>query len=114
MTEAQILQQQDRSADASPAKSLGGDLKKLRQLLRTTARDYLRRLENELEDVAIWTQAQARAPKLSRSTIRDLRDMVTLIRKLEVKPAKGRRKDLKKLDETISELRELIGEDPTR
>lgn len=114
MTEKQILQQQDRSADASPAKSLGEDLKKLRQLLRTTGRTYLRRLENELDDVAIWAKAQTRAPQLSRSAIRDLGDMVTLIRKLEIKPAKGRRKDLKKLDETIGELRELIGEDPTR
>lgn len=114
MTEEQLLQQQNRSVDASPAKSLGEDLKKLRQLLRTTGRTYLRRLEVELDDVAIWAKAQARASKLSRSAIRDLGDMITLIRKLEVKPAKGRRKDLKKLDETIAELRELIGENPTR
>ncbi len=114
MTEKQLLQQQARSADASPAKSLGAELRNLRRLLRTTGRAYLRRLESDLDEVATWTSAQAAAPEVSKSSIRGLGDMVTLIRKLELKPAKGRRKDLKKLDAAISELRELIGENPAR
>ena len=114
MTEKQLLQQQARSADASPAKSLGAQLRNLRRLLRTTGRAYLRRLEAELDEVASWTRAQAAAPEVPRSSIRDLGDMVTLIRKLELKPAKGRRKDLKKLDATISDLRELSGKNSGR
>ncbi len=114
MTEKQLLEQQDRSANASPAKSLGTDLRKLRQLLRGTGRAYLHRLEAELEEVARWAGAAEAAPTLPKSAIRDLGDMVTLIRKLDLKPAKGRRKDLKKLDATIGELRELVGQCRTR
>lgn len=106
MTEKQILQKQEESADASPAKSLVCDLTKLRRTLRTTGRAYLRRLETELDEIASWAKTRGGNPE--KSEIRDLGDMVTLVRKVEVKPQKGRRKDLKKLDATISELRELL------
>ena len=33
--------------------------------------------------------------------------MITLVRKIEVKPRKGRRRDLKKIDATVADLREL-------
>lgn len=114
MTEKQLLEQEARSADASPAKSLGADLRTLRQLVRTTGRAYVRHLEGELDEISIWAAAQANEKKLPKSAIRDLGDMMTLVRKLDLKPAKGRRKDLKKLDATIGELREFLKERRTR
>ena len=41
------------------------------------------------------------------SEIPDLRDMLTLLRTLEVKPEAGRRKDLKKIESLVEELRLL-------
>ncbi len=43
----------------------------------------------------------------SQSEIADLRDMLTLLRTLEVKPEAGRRKDLKKIESLVEDLRVL-------
>ena len=40
--------------------------------------------------------------------------MITLVRKIETKPEKGRRRDLKKIDATVSDLRELISNKEAR
>ena len=52
----------------------------------------------------------ARAAAVRRepnSEIHDLRDMLTLLRTLEVKPEAGRRKDLKKIESLVEDLRQL-------
>ncbi len=83
------------------------DLVSLRRVLRQTGRAYLRRLENELDEVTTWAREQAHTPDLPKTRQRDLGDMITLVRKIEVKPRKGRRRDLKKIDATVADLREL-------
>ncbi len=40
--------------------------------------------------------------------------MITLVRKIDGKPSKGRRRDLKKIDATLGDLRELIGQKSSR
>lgn len=112
MTEKQILKKQEESSDASPAKSLVSDLTHLRRTLRNTGKAYLRRLDSELDEILAW--AKTRSASLPKSELRDLGDMVTLVRKVDVKPQKGRRKDLKKIDATISELREFFDQRRTR
>ena len=49
----------------------------------------------------------ARSADSPHSEIHDLRDMLTLLRTLEVKPEAGRRKDLKKIESLVEELRLL-------
>jgi predicted RNase H-like nuclease len=110
MTAQQILERQKASADASPAKSLVTDLAQLRRTLRITGRAYLQRLEANLDDVAAWAKLCATNQEPAKSQIRDLSDMVTLVRKIDVKAQKGRRKDLKKIDTTICELCEMIAQ----
>ena len=51
--------------------------------------------------------ASARSADLPNSEIHDLRDMLTLLRTLEVKPEAGRRKDLKKIETLVEDLRLL-------
>ena len=75
------------------------DLIKLRRILRRTGRAYLGRLEAEIDEVAVWASERAREREPSKSRIRDLGDMITLVRKIDAKPIKGRRRDLKKIDE---------------
>ena len=41
------------------------------------------------------------------SRVRDLRDMLTLLRTMETKPQEGRRKDLKKMEAVINDLQLL-------
>lgn len=112
MTAEQILKKQEASADASPAKSLVTDLTQLRRTLRTTGQAYLRRLDQELQEIEAWAKGRSGHPH--KSEVRDLGDMLTLVRKLDLKPQKGRRKDLKKIDSTIGELRELLDQSKVR
>ena len=100
--------------EVSPARSLLSDLVSLRQTLRRTGKSYLSRLEAEIDEVAAWANEQAKDRDPSKACIRNLGDMITLVRKTETKPEKGRRRDLKKIDATISDLRELIGSKQSR
>lgn len=90
------------------------DLVSLRQTLRRTGRAYLSRLDAEIEEVAAWANEKAKERDPSKACIRNLGDMITLVRKIETKPEKGRRRDLKKIDATVNDLRELIGSKPSR
>jgi len=90
------------------------DLVSLRRTLRRTGRAYLSRLEAELADVAAWASERAKERDLPKSRIRDLGDMITLVRKIDTKPLKGRRRDLKKIDATVGDLRELIATQASR
>lgn len=90
------------------------DLVSLRRVLRQTGRAYLLGLESELAEVTAWAHEQTRTPDLPKARIRDLGDMITLVRKLEVKPRKGRRRDLKKIDATVADLRELCAQRSAR
>ena len=90
------------------------DLVSLRRLLRRTGLAYLNRLEAELDEVAAWARERAAEGELSKARIRDLGDMITLVRKIDAKPHKGRRRDLKKIDATVGDLRELIATKASR
>ena len=98
----------------SPARSLITDLVSLRRTLRRTGRAYLSRLEAELDEVTAWASERAKERDLPKSRIRDLGDMITLVRKIDTKPLKGRRRDLKKIDATVGDLRELIATKASR
>jgi hypothetical protein len=90
------------------------DLASLRRTLRCTGRAYLSRLEAEIDEVTAWASERAKEHDLPKSRIRDLGDMITLVRKIDAKPIKGRRRDLKKIDATVGDLRELIGNKNSR
>jgi hypothetical protein len=90
------------------------DLASLRLTLRRTGRAYLSRLEAEIDEVAAWASEQAKEGDLPKARIRDLGDMITLVRKIDTKPIKGRRRDLKKIDTIVGDLRELMGNKANR
>jgi hypothetical protein len=100
--------------EVSPAKSLLSDLVTLRRTVRDAGRAYVGRLEAEIDEIATWTTERARERNLPKARIRDLGDMITIVRKLDGKAGKGRRRDLKRLDSTIEDLRELIGRKDSR
>ena len=119
-------------AEASPYKSVAQELDTLRGAFRLACRQYSERVEMEIIRVreqvvdagltaADKEKAEAARPasngraarggaaaqtkaadKLAQ--VRDLRDMLTLLRTMQVKPQEGRRKDLKKIETVISDL----------
>lgn len=94
--------------ESSPAKSVVEELDALRDEFRSTLSAYASRLEEELGLVRAAVNDTAGRKKIPAAKLRDLRDMLTLLRKFSIKPEKGRRKDLKKIDSLVGDLTMLI------
>ncbi|MBV9998443.1 MAG: hypothetical protein JO015_04930 [Verrucomicrobia bacterium] len=93
--------------EASPVKSLAEELETVRLLWRQCIETYASGVEATLDQVQASVRGQQRARKLPVSKLGDLRDMLAMCRGLNLRPEKGRRKDLKKIETLIEELRLL-------
>jgi hypothetical protein len=97
-----------QSTEASPLKSACEELDHLRQVLRETAAAFQGRLEADLIRIRETIGGdETRRRKPNRQQLSDLRDMISLMRSIELKPQKGRRRDLKKIEVLIEDLRQL-------
>ena len=108
MTTKKRKQPRSNSTTASPVTQLDSELARLRHDLRTTAKAYTARLEIELARSRAALAASQPAEELSRERLHQLRDLTILMRKRKLKPEKGRRKDLRKIDSLIEELQLLV------
>ena len=97
-----------KSLEVSPMKSVAEELDLLRKSFRECVNVYAKRIEAQLIQIRETVLEQTKNPKLPPGHIRDLRDMITLCRTLDIKPEKGRRKDLKKVDTAVEELHLMI------
>jgi len=97
-----------KSLDISPVKSFAEEVEILRKSFRACLDVYTQRIETELKEIKEAALAQNNGSQVPASKIRDLRDMIILCRTLDIKPEKGRRKDLKKIDSLIDELHLMI------
>ena len=110
MTRAKSKRSKRRAAgETSPAKMLGEELQSLRRDLRVTIKAYAQRLEHDLECSVTAVNAASSAEELSRERLHEFRDAMILVRKRKLKPENGRRKDVRKLDELIEDLRLVVG-----
>ncbi len=96
------MKQDAEELETSPLKSAAEELAFLRKSFRETVDRYAAKVESDIAAVREAVLNEARAKKNSRN--RDARDIITLIRTLEIKPEKGRRRDLKKIDALVEEL----------
>ena len=95
-----------KKPETSPVRHLQLELRDLRRELRTTARVYAQRLER---DLAVTTEALAE--KLTREQLHRVRDIAMAVRNRRLRPEKGRRKDLRKIENLISDLRPLVDDE---
>jgi hypothetical protein len=86
-------------------------LQELRRELRTTARVYAKRLEQELILTTAALDRYAPAEKLNREQLHRVRDFAIMVRQRRLRPEKGRRKDLRKIESLISDLRPLVDDE---
>jgi hypothetical protein len=93
-------------SEASPSKAVVSELQDLRAELREAASSYAARLDAEIERVRAAVEAST--DKGAGAKVRDLRDMLTLLRHRQVRADKGRRKELKKIESVIGDLAMLI------
>ena len=108
MTTTKHKRSRTKSRETSPARLLESELEKLRHDLRTTVRAYAARLEIGLAESRAALASSKPAEELSRERLHQLRDLTILVRKRKLKPEKGRRKDLRKIDSLIEDLQLLI------
>lgn len=65
--------------------------------MRATLRAYAAGLEIQLAETVAALQATQSPEELPRDRLVQLRDLTAMVRKLKLKPEKGRRKDLRKM-----------------
>ncbi len=94
--------------EASPMKSLAEELNFARKTFNDTLKNYGARIESEIVRIREAVLEQAAKGKHSATRLHDARDMISLLRNLEVKAEKGRRRDLKRIESVVEDLQRLI------
>ena len=74
---------------------LESELHAVHRDLRTTARAYIARLENDLLVCLAVLRACGPIDQVSRGMLHQIRDLTIIVRNRKLKPEKGRRKDLR-------------------
>jgi hypothetical protein len=97
-----------KSLEVSPMKSLAEEIDFLRKAFRESLNAYAAKVEGQLTQIRELLIAETKNPKTSSSHLSDLRDMISLCRTLELKPDKGRRKDLKKIETAVEEIHAML------
>ncbi len=94
-----------KPASDLPLPTVAEELAFLRKTFRELLNSYASGIEGEITRLHTQISADADSKrKLPSSRLDDLRDMLMLLRSLEVKPTKGRRRDLKKVENLVEEL----------
>jgi hypothetical protein len=103
----QKKQQHKKPREISPVTMLTDELDSVRRDLRRTIRAYAARLELDLAESIAAVNRYKRGQDLSRERLHDIRDLTIMMRKRKLKPEKGRRKDVRKLDCLIRDLHSI-------
>ena len=98
------MEKKTKDKATSPLRSVEEELAFLRKMFGELISSYSLRIEAEIVRITESVAAEGKK-KLSTSRARDARDMLVLLRNLGIKPEKGRRRDLKKIDAALEELR---------
>lgn len=81
----------------------------LRRVFRETLKHFGASVESDLDRLEeIVRVAAEKKGEIDAGRLRDARDFVTLVRTLDVKPEKGRRRDLKKIQGSLEDLLDLV------
>src|SRR5439155_27281419 len=87
--------------ESSPLTMFESELRALHRDLRTIARAYIARLENDLLVCLAALRSHGPIEQVSREMLQEIRDLTIVVRNRKLKPEKGRRKDLRKVDSLI-------------
>lgn len=100
--------------ETSPVYVLETELDKLRRDLRATVRAYRARLELHLAESRAALGSLEPVEELPRERMSEIRDLMIHVRKRKLRPEKGRRKDLRKIDSLIEDVRLLMARKTVR
>jgi hypothetical protein len=85
-----------------------GQLHALSQALEETARQYVLRLQREIAELSNLVPIAQGKKGQQHKRLKKLSQMIKVLSALQIKPNKGRRKDLKRIDELIGELENMV------
>ncbi len=94
---------------SSPLTMFESELRALHHDLRTVAKAYISRLENDLLVCIAALRSYGPVERLPRELLQEIRDLTIVVRNRKLKPEKGRRKDLRKIDSLIVDLASTMG-----
>lgn len=90
-------------------KAVAEEIAFLRKNFRDLIATYAMQVEAEITSLHIAIIADAgNGKKLPSSRAHDLRDMLSLLRSLSFKPAKGRRRDMKRIENAVGDVRAIV------
>lgn len=95
-------------SEALPLKAVADELAFLRKTFREVLAAYANHIEGEIVALREAVQMVTQAKRVPAGRVHDLRDMLMLLRGFKVKPAKGKRRDMKKVEVLIEELRRTV------
>ena len=98
----------EKTPDALPIKPVLDELTFVRKSFRDLAAQYTAQIEGELALVRESVATVATRKKIPASCARGMSDLLLLLRGLEIKPGKGRRRDFKKIETLVDELRHIV------
>lgn len=94
---------------ALPLKPVAEELVFLRKSFKELLTAYTAQVEGGIARLqSVITGEIEAVRKVPASRVADLRDMLMLLRNFDIKPAKGRRRDLKKIENLVHELEEIV------
>ncbi|MBI3415362.1 MAG: hypothetical protein HY043_08590 [Verrucomicrobia bacterium] len=86
-------------------KELLNRLQRLRQITRETALAYLTKIDLDLSAIVKRLTDDGKAGKRRPLKGGTLKQMLKLAKKIDLKPAKGRRKDLRKIEKAVAQIK---------
>ena len=99
-----------RPRESTPVTMLEAELHGLDRDLRKIAKAYIARLENDLFVCLAALRSYGPIEQVPREMLQQIRDLTIVVRNRKLKPEKGRRKDLRKIDSLIVDLVSTIGQ----
>ncbi|MGC3989202.1 MAG: hypothetical protein QM796_05880 [Chthoniobacteraceae bacterium] len=92
----------------SPLKSVAEELVYLRKQVKQAVAQIGRRLDAEIVQLTEVVASEAGSAKIPMAKVRDARDMLAMLRNLEIRPEKAKRRDLKKVEGVLEELQRML------
>ena len=96
------------SPDDLPVKPTLEELAFVRKALHDGTAHYLARIDGELNQIRDAVAKIAMEKKVPKERMKGLRDLLLILREVEVKPEKGRRRDMKRIEEAAKEMRHIV------
>lgn len=96
------------SPEDLPVKPTLEELAFVKKALHDTSVQYLARINGELNLVREAVASIGAQKKVPAERVKSLRDLLLILREVEVKPEKGRRRDLKRIETAVKDLQRIV------